>query len=182
MYHLPEYEPSEEIWKNIEARLNDDTLQKAISQLPAYEPDEKNWDGIIAQLTVVQPKSRMGAWLAIAVAASVILVAGILFFYVSIPDNVRYSEEKIDDNLLLRPADDSQKQYEMLMAYCKQQTYVCQNQEFERLKTELEELNTASNELKSAIGNYNTEPELIEQLTSIEQQKSDIIRKMVTKI
>jgi cbb3-type cytochrome oxidase subunit 3 len=180
MYNLPEYEPSDDVWKNIESKLNNDVLQKAIGKLNTYEPDDEIWEQIESKLLPKVVKFHVWKWASIA--ASIVLIAGIYFIYNPDNQSITYSEQKIDENLLLNKTDDSQQQYEMIVAYCKQQTYVCENREFKALKTELEELNTASIQLKEAVGQYNTEPELIAQLTTIEQQKSDILRKMAAKI
>jgi hypothetical protein len=180
MYQLPEYEPSDELWKKIEAGLNQDVLQKAIGQLPEFEPSEEVWSAINQGLNLRKPKISIWKWA--SVAASVLLIAGIVLYKPWDGSDISYSQEKLDKQLLLSPTDDSQKQYDMIVAYCKEQNYVCQNPEFKELKTELEELNLASVHLKEAVGAYNTEPELMSQLTVIEQQKADIIRKMTMKI
>ncbi len=180
MYQLPEYEPSEEVWKKIEAGLNQDVLQKAICQLPEFEPTQEVWNAINQELNLHKPKVIIRKWASIA--ASVLLIGGIVLYKPWDSPDISYSQEKLDKQLLLSPTDDSQKQYEMIVAYCKEQTYVCQNPEFKELKTELEELNLASVQLKEAVGAYNTEPELMAQLSTIEQQKADIIRKMAMKI
>lgn len=180
MYQLPEYEPSDDVWKKIEASLNDDVMQKAISQLRNYEPTEVVWTGINRGLNQQTPKLINWRW--VAVAASVLLIAGVWLYKQRDTPNISFSEEKLDKQLLFSSTDNSQKQYEMIVAYCKQQTYVCQNPEFKELKSELEELNSASIQLKEAVGEYNTEPELMAQLSAIEQQKASIIRKMAMNI
>ena len=178
--YLPEYEPNDEVWKSIESKLNDAVLQESVGRLNTYEPKADLWDGIERNLA---PKViRFRAWRWASLAASVALLAGVLFWYNTNNESLTYSEQKLDKNLLLNPADDSQPQYEMIVAYCKQRNYVCENPEFKTLKTELEELNVASTRLQAAVGQYNTEPELIAQLTNIEVQKSDILRKMTAKI
>ncbi len=180
MYNLPEYEPKDDVWKNIEAKLNDHVLKKAIGKLASYEPKDELWEQIEVELA---PKTiEFHAWKWVSIAACIALMVGVYFWYNTDNQPLIYSEQKIDENLLLNPSDDSQQQYEMIVAYCKQQTYVCENTEFKALKTELEELNTASIQLKEAVGQYNTEPELMAQLTTIEQQKSEILRKMAAQI
>lgn len=180
MYNLPEYEPSEEVWNKIASKLSEGALQNALQKLPSYEPNEAVWSQIDEKLS---PKTiKFSAWKWVSVAASVAIILGFSYWLSTDKQQIKYSEERIDKDLLLNPVDDSQQQYEMIVAYCKQQTYVCQNPEFVSLKTELEELNSASKQLKEAVGRYNTEPELIAQLTNIEQQKSEIIRKMAAKI
>ena len=180
MYQLPEYEPSEEVWNKIEESLNNDVMQKAVSQLPEYEPSEEVWSTINQALNSYKAKAIVWEWASIA--ASVLLIAGITLYKPWNKPDISYSQETIDKQLLLSSTDDSQKQYEMIVAYCKEQTYVCQNPEFKELKSELEDLNSASIQLKEAVGSYNTEPELMAQLSAIEQQKADVIRKMARKI
>ncbi|MDZ7934026.1 MAG: hypothetical protein U5M51_03435 [Emticicia sp.] len=180
MYNLPEYEPSEEVWNKINSKLHESALQNALEKLPIYEPDDTVWNKIDNKLS---PKTiKFSAWRWASVAASIAIVLGFSYWLSTDKQQIRYSEERIDKDLLLNPIDDSQQQYEMIVAYCKQQTYVCENPEFVSLKTELEELNSASKQLQEAVGQYNTEPQLMAQLSSIEQQKSEIIRKMAAKI
>ncbi len=176
MYQLPQYEPSDEVWKKIEAGLNEDMMKKAISQLSIYEPTEEVWTNINQELNL--HKSKIIIWRWVSMAASLLLIAGIVIYKRLEAPNMSYSQEKLDAQLVLSSTDDSQKQYEMIIAYCKDQTYVCQNPEFKELKSELEDLNSASIQLKEAVGSYNTEPELMAQLSAVEQQKADLIRKM----
>lgn len=171
-YNLPEYEPSENVWQNIEAKLNADAFQK----LSTYEPSEMIWYQIEEELEPKPTKMLVLRW--ISVAATVAIIAGFYFWMQPTNEKIVFSEQTIDKNLLLNPADDSQKQFDMIMAYCKTETLACENPSFKSLKTELEELNMASIQLKSAIGKYNTEPELMAQLTVIEQQKTEIMKQM----
>ena len=180
MDKLPEYEPSDEIWNNIEAKLGEDGLRQGIQHLPQYEPKSETWEQIEAELT---PKIvPLFSWRWTAAAASVVLVIGLSWFYQSTNQPITYSQEVVNKQLLLQDSDNSDADYAMIVAYCKQQTYVCENPEFAVLKTELTDLQQASLDLKTAIGKYNTEPALIAQLTEIEQQKSEILRKMTAKI
>jgi hypothetical protein len=178
--NLPEYSPSNEIWHQIEAKLNDEILQKSIERMPVYEPEEKVWQEIEQQLSpkIIGFKPLKRA----SVAAVLVLFFGFYFLYNFDNQALVYSEENIDQSVLLNPADDSDKQYEQIIAFCKTQTYVCENPDFKTLKTELDELQIASNRLKEAIGQYNTEAQLTEQLTDLEQQKTIILRKMALKI
>ena len=180
MYKLPEYEPSDEIWNNIEAKLHKNGLQKGIQNLPQYEPNAEIWEQIEAKLT---PKTvSLFSWRWVAVAASFVLIIGLSWVYRFNNQLITYSQEVVNKKLLLQDSDNSDADYAMITAYCKQQTYVCENPEFISLKTELTNLQQASLELKAAIGQYNTEPALIAQLAEIEQQKSEILRKMTAKI
>jgi hypothetical protein len=182
-YQLPEYEPSDDIWNNIEAQLNDDVLKKAIQQMPEYEPQPMIWDSIETQL---YPKKtvKLFSFKSMSIAASVLLILGVGIYVFINRENVevQYSEQAMNSALLLQSSDDSSADYEMITAFCKEQTYVCENPEFKSLKTELDELQTASIELKEAMGQYNTDADLMAQLADIEHQKSEILKKMADKI
>ena len=182
MYNLPEYEPSDEVWNKINTELNNDILRKGISELPDYEPDGRIWENIEAELNPKIVKLKPWRW--VAVAASIVLVIG-LGFYLNYQKNqpvIAYSEQKMDAQLLLQSSDNSDADYETIVAFCKEQTYVCENPEFKSLKVELDDLQAASTQLKEAMGEYNTEPALVNQLAQIELQKSEILKKMTTKI
>ena len=182
MYNLPEYEPSDEVWNKIDTELNHDILRKGISQLPKYEPDGRIWENIEADLN---PKIvKLNTWRWVAMAASIVLIISVGFYlnYQKKQPTIAYSEQKIDAQLLLQPSDNSDADYETIVAFCEEQTYVCENPEFRDLKVELDDLQAASIQLKEAIGEYNTEPQLMAQLAQIELQKSEILKKMATKI
>ncbi len=182
MYNLPEYEPSDEVWNKINTELNHDILRKGISQLPEYEPDGRIWEKIEADLN---PKIvKLNNWRWVAVAASMVLIIGLGFYlnYQKTQPTIAYSEQKMDSQLLLQPSDNSDADYETIVAFCKEQTYVCENPEFRNLKVELDDLQAASVQLKEAIGQYNTEPKLMAQLAQVELQKAEILKKMTTKI
>ena len=182
MYNLPEYEPSDEVWNKINTELNNEILRKGISQLSEYEPDGHIWENIEADLNPKIVKLKPWRW--VAVAASILLVVGLGFYfnYQKNQPTIAYSEQKMDSQLLLQPSDNSDADYEAIVAFCKEQTYVCENPEFRSLKVELDDLQAASVQLKEAMGEYNTEPALVNQLAQIELQKSEILKKITTKI
>ena len=126
MHKLPEYEPSDEIWNNIEAKLGEDGLRQGIQHLPQYEPSAETWEQIEAELT---PKIvPLFAWRWTAAAAAAVLVIGLSWFYQSNNQPITYSQEVVNKKLLLQDSDNSDADYAMIVAYCKQQTYVCENQ------------------------------------------------------
>lgn len=180
MYNLPEHEPSDELWNNIEAKLNEYTWQKVLQELPQYEPQAESWEQIEAKIS--HKTISLLTWKWAVVAAIFVLTIGLWWVRMFEGQSIRYSEEIVSKQLLLQESDNSDADYERIMAYCKQQTYVCESPEFAALKSELTTLQEASIELKAAIGKYNTEPALIAQLAEIEQQKSEIVRKMTSKI
>jgi hypothetical protein len=182
-YQLPEYDPSDEIWNNIESKLSDDVLQKVIGQMPKYEPQEELWESIEAKLE--PEKVRQLFWVKyVSVAASILLVMGLGVYFYKMYQNIgiQYSEQAMNSQLLVQPSDDSSADYERIVAFCREETYVCENPEFKSLKAELDDLQEASEKLKEVMGKYNTEADLMAQLADIEMQKSEILKKMTEKI
>jgi hypothetical protein len=173
--NLPEYEPTDNIWQNIEAKLNQNALREALKSLPEYEPKNELWKNISSELN--KTNFEYVKWVA---AASFLLLIGVYFSQKN--KEIKYTKQQMEPELLLSENDLSVYGYEEIKKICKEDDIVCKKPEFKALETELEELNTASTELKVAIGKYNTEPELIMQLAQIENQKSDIIRKMAAQI
>ena len=57
-----------------------------------------------------------------------------------------------------------------------------QNEEYNTLIEEFEELNSAKDELKMVLDNYGTDPDIIEQISEIEYERSRVIKKMAALI
>ena len=85
---LPEYEPSDNVWQKIEAKLNQDSFQQVVKYLPEYEPEEKVWANISSKLN----KSKFDSikW---AVAASIIVGFALYFSYKN--NEVTYTKQEI---------------------------------------------------------------------------------------
>ena len=112
MDKLPEYEPSDEIWNNIETKLGEDGLRQGIQHLPQYEPSAETWEQIESELT---PKIvSLFAWRWTAAAASVVLVVGLSWLYQSTNQPITYSQEVVNKKLLLQDLDNSDADYAMI--------------------------------------------------------------------
>lgn len=170
---LPEYEPEDKIWQNIKSKLDKGAIE---NHLPQYEPPIKVWKSINNKLN----SSFKYKWM--AAAASIICVIGI-YFYTKMPiEKISYSVEKIEIQAKNINPIENQKAYKEILQICEKQTIICQKPEFRTLKNELDELTSASNDIKTAMGDFNTEPELLAQLNNIEIQKNEVIKKMAAKI
>ncbi len=188
---LPQYKPESLVWLAIDAELEvmekESSLQNAINELPTYNPADALWENIDASLEVDQKKARRVFWLKrISSAAAVIafLLIGNFIFNQNNQENVTitYSQELIEEDLFKQDWDEDDDAFETVMAFCKTENIVCQLPEFVVLKSELEDLNDAREELKQALEHYGTDAELIAQLTQIEHDRSDILKKMIAKI
>ena len=176
---LSSYEPKDEVWTGIHQKLNEIPLQNALQNLPEYEPEELIWN-TIETTSIKKPRYRF-TWY----AAAVILISGALGFWVSFQStstNVSYSEEKVDSRLTLENELVTDSQYDQLKAYCEAETVVCSSKDFKDLTNEYETLRSASEQLQQAMGNYNTEPELMRQFSLLEREKTEILNKMAKMI
>ncbi|WP_428657161.1 anti-sigma factor [Runella sp.] len=178
---LPLYSPPESVWENIEQGLNETPLQEAIRKLPVHEPPTQTWFDVSAQL----PHSQR-SWWRYAAAAVVILLIGVVG-YISLQRSnenaiISYSQEKLNPKTMVLPNETIEKQYAHLQALCEERVTVCEKPEFKALKQELDDLTVAGNQLKEALGAYNTDAALSAQLSEIEQERADILRKLNERI
>jgi hypothetical protein len=72
--------------------------------------------------------------------------------------------------------------FAMVEEFCKTALPVCEQSDFKNLKAELDELNTAHTRLKNAIGDYAANPDLIDEITKIDNERTTILRQLVEKI
>ena len=177
--NLPGYEPGEKLWNNIAEKLNELPLHTAVQALPEYEPDEQLWEMIATKSSVKKPALR---WWHLAAAMVAIGAVGLLTYVKDANANIAYSVEKIDSRLQNNDLKPTDTQYQRLKAYCETETLVCNSQDYKRLQMEYEKLNDASVQLKQAIGEYNTEVELVKQYIFLEEQKADILNEMAKMI
>ena len=191
---LPLYEPDEQLWLEIEDGLDeielDQKLQKTIPNLVQHNPPEMVWENIEAVLEqeIIAKKEAvkirpLRKWLALA--ASVVLLLGLGWWMQNNNKvTITYSEEQIENTLpmLSFDGDDDEAAFAMIDEICKAGMLICHDVDFLNLKTELDELTTARNELKEAMGEFNTDKFLIAQLTEIELERSDVLKKIIAKI
>lgn len=178
---LPHYSPPQSVWENIEQGLNEAPLQEALSKLPTYEPPVQAWFDIAAQLP--NPQNR---WRHYAAAAAVVLAVGIGGYFIlhqrAEKAIISYSQEKLNPKTAVTANETIDRQYAHLQALCEERVTVCEKPEFKILKQELDDLTAASNQLKDALGTYNTDAALSAQLSEIEQERANILRKLNERI
>ena len=204
---LPQYEPPDTVWQNIETRL-------MLRALPTYDAPDLVWQGIKKRLLKVEkpvkrlkilrgvnlrkifnlpkiattnlPKIATTNLPKIAIAASVALVVSIGFWFFrtqkTVEQTVVVSTEVVDNQLLKKDFDNEEASFALVEAFCKTATPVCEQPEFKTLKNELDTLNSARAELKIAIGDYAADADLIAELTKIENERTTVLRQLIEKI
>jgi len=186
--NLPDYEPKAGLWEQLQNEMQQppvDPLQEAINQLPSYEPSTGLWDKIEQQLHPTPQVAFVSKrWLSIA--ASLMLLVSAFWFLNSneVQDEavITYSTEKVDNFLLIKDWDDDEDVFTMINEVCDLNKLACANPEIKVLKEELEELNSARLMLKTAIGEYGTNPDLVQELTDIEMERTSITKEILERI
>ncbi|MFK7934126.1 MAG: hypothetical protein AB8G22_11505 [Saprospiraceae bacterium] len=184
---LPQYEPPTALWDSITADLaqaeNDAILQETISELSTYEPPALVWNEIEQELRPQAKVVRM-KWMRYAAAAAMVgllFVAGV--FYQQRDPVAIVSVEKTTEvrDVAALEADwyDDEDAFTTILAFCKTQTFTCEEPLFIDLKSDLEELNSAREELEEVMGDFGQDANLMKQLARIEHQRSDVLKEMV---
>lgn len=174
---FPDYEPGEEVWNALNENLLAQPLRQALSEMPAYEPDDRLWD-LIDRKSAQQQRLKWGY-----AAAVLLMAAGIAWLVLPTgTPRVAYSQEPVDERLQMEADVKTDQQYRILKTYCETETLVCNSSEYRSLQQEYERLSSASEQLARAIGDYNTEPELLRQFNEIERQKTGILNAMAKMI
>jgi hypothetical protein len=193
---LPEYSPSDDVWLDIVNLLDKEDreqakLTAALQALPQYEAPSMMWAAIESELPKAKQEAKIFTigrrW---AAAASLVgVVATGLWWYSAqrAVDSVTYtySTEKVDAETLAnnqKVNEDDEQAFEMVNQICEQQSFICEQPEIKKLRTELDELNKARNEMKEALGAYNDDTDLQQQLLSIEQERTEVLKKIMTEI
>jgi hypothetical protein len=177
---MRQYEPDDNLWASLDEKLNEQRLHQALKQLPDHEPDAALWE-LISKKSPRPMQSAFMWWC----AASVLFIAGMLGIWNSLGKNkpaVAYSEEKADPRLLIGSEQVTDVQYQKLKAYCETETIVCNSLNYRNLQQEYEKLSSAATQLEQAIGEFNTEPELIRQFNDVEQKKARVLNEMAKMI
>ncbi len=196
---LPSYQAPLMAWENIENTLpsmEDSVLKSAIQQLKVYDAPPQVWENIIQALNPkvsglrIVKKSYL-RYAAAAVSVGIVLVAGLWFLNkpnetsnVAQIENVTYSQEVAvlpteTQKTTIVTHDEAIKK---VNTFCEKQAVVCEKPDFQALKSELEALTAAKNELQEAIGEYNTDQNLLAQLSDIEEERDEILKKLLNKI
>ncbi len=189
---LPEHEPKEMLWEQIEEQMEgglESVMPKQLLlSLPQYEPPDSAWDGIAKQLDGQKPQAKivkLGWRKALAVAASLALL---LVAYWQLNGSkqleanvvaVNFSEETVDPLLLQHDWDADEDAFGEFLSLCEAKKIVCEQPEFKMLQGELEELTAAKEELKEAIGEFSTDADLVIQIKEIELERNGVLKKMI---
>jgi hypothetical protein len=188
------YNPPVSIWDNLEEQLELDknavytegsSFKIGDNVSETFKVSETSASTETSSVKVVKKKGllRYLSFQKLAIAAS---LTGLVFTFFTVlkqqnteGSSLKYSTEVVDNQLLKNSSDDAEADYEMVNNFCQQQIAACETPAFKTLKSELDELNSARETIKNAIGNYNSDADLMIQLKDIEQQRATILRQIV---
>jgi hypothetical protein len=193
---LPEYSPPTDVWLDIENMLNHEDkeqhkLQNALSLLPHYEAPPMVWQHIEIMLEQKPLQAKVFSITRLAIAAAslgFIATVGLWWYAVQRPsESLSYSfrVEQVEDAVLNRNQNinsEDEKAFDMVNQICAEKTFVCEQPEIQKLRNELDELNKAHTDLKDAIGLYGTDTDLQQQLLHVEQERTEILKKIMSEI
>lgn len=189
---LKDHEPPDSLWTQIDREMElgegASFLHSSLHQLPEYDPPEKVWKSIALELEQHSTSKifRLGWKKTLAIAASFSLIVAAYFLLKTEPIDssdtliaLNYSIEQVDDVLLEKDWKEDEESFELYHELCSAKKYICEHPEFQVLQREFEELSEAIKEIETAIGDYNTNANLITQIKEIELERTDVFKKMM---
>jgi hypothetical protein len=183
---LNQYAPPFFIWDSLEKQLELDNSELKIKNLELSTAFNSELNRELN--TSIKPLKKQGLLrqLNLRKWAMAATIAGMVFtvFTVLKPKNTeggdfKYSTETVDNQLIKNDWNDSEADFKMVEDFCQQQITACETPVFKTLKHELDELNTAREDIKNAIGDFNSNADLIMQLRDIEQQRATVLKQIV---
>jgi len=193
--NLPQHEPKPKLWDIIDMELTKEKqevgLKNSIRQLPNYDPPAQLWDEIEAGLDQDTKQEAsvfsLRRWASVAAVFVAVSIGAWLLYSTNTTSggaivSVSYSEENIASSFFNTDWDNDEDAFAMVAEFCKTEQMICKQPDFKILTAELDELNAARIELKDAMDNYGKDPELIAQLTSIEHERSDLLKQIIKRI
>ena len=190
---LPVHQPEEELWWRVEEGLEawelDQRMREVIPELPSYQAPDQIWDRIDEALeqdgrVVRQPKLVLLRWASAAASVIILMVAAWWFLPNQNTSQLVFSVEQVAEFPSMSAQDDADDElaFTMIQQLCQDGLIICQEFEFRSLQSELKEITEARDLLKEAMGAYSTDKNLIAQLTQLELERSELLKKMIARI
>ena len=189
---LPEHEPKEMLWEQIEHEMEGglDAILPAqlLLALPQYEPPANAWEGILKKLEGENSSAKIVAlnWRRVLAVAASVAALLVVFWQMNRTQKVEmnvvavnFSEETVDPLLLQRDWNEDEDAFSEFLSLCEAKKTLCEQPEFKQLQGELEELTSAKEELAAALGEFGTDADLVTQIKEIELERTGIVKKMM---
>ena len=186
---LSEHTPDESIWEGIEADLE---ITGGVDQLPSHNPPENIWDQIEGELEEVKG--------GISVIRSAILIGLSMLFIIGAAIMLNTEEgTQIDIEQNLAPTLEAEpmmfasnevikvewsddEDLKLIQEMCQDYMAVCKQPQFKKLESELIELNEHKHELLEMVSEFDEESSYGPMLAKIENQKTALMKEMISMI
>lgn len=176
---LPKHKPPDSIWDAIEQRL---PLQESLHSLPTHTPTDHVWQTIDQKL---ESKNQLTWRRYIAVAATILFFLSSPFAYIMLSaeePTFQYSQEDINVKLLETDWSTTEAAAAQIHSFCEAQRIACSSRMFKELEKELTTLDDAKTELETAMQLVGKNTDLIAQMTSIELERSTVLKEMMNEV
>lgn len=192
--NLPLYEAPGFLWDNIEAVLvadeQDAIIKATIPHLPHYQAPDSVWIGIETALdknsTDEKQHTSIISIRRIAIAASFVGLAIWFswqsFFATTSEYTLSYSEEEVAQFEYEFDPNEDEASFNTMLDHFKSSVVAKQHEEYNNLLEAYEELKIAKEELVQILENYGSDPDIIQQMSDIEHERSRVIKQMAALI
>jgi hypothetical protein len=183
---LPQHTPPAGIWEEIQTALDtDQMLEQQLPALPTYIPPEALWDAIETQLPRIIPaQRRFGKVFMFRLAAAAVLSGmafGVWWLNSSSAEEalIVQTQEIVDPYILEASMAPEDSAFVFVRKFCESGAPICRDPVFDALRIELDELSEAKNALRDAMGPYNDDLVLAEQMVHLERERSALLQKIL---
>lgn len=176
---LPKHVPNDETWTSIEQRLS---IQEALQSLPTHTPSNAIWNAINSNL---ESKNRLRWKRYLAVAATILFLISSQFTLDNLSlkkTTFQYSKEEVNLKLLEADWSTTTAAADQIHSFCTAQKIACSSLIFKELEQELTTLDHAKAELETAMQLVGKSTDLIAQMTSIELERSTLLKEMMNEV
>lgn len=182
---LPQYDPPEQIWSNIEASLD----REETDFLPLYDPSDLIWDKIDQEINPSQKIHKLWSRSAFRLASVAVLtglvgLTSLLMWQSRQREHVQYTyhEESTVSAQFAHLQEDDEEAFVLLDQWCTNYPFECAQPEIQELKGQLSELASAKAHLTREIGQYEANPILVRQLVDLEKERTRLMNALIAKI
>lgn len=191
---LPQYDPPEQSWRQIAAKLDKEereaTLKDALGRLPSYSPPSKVWEAIeggLKQTEKARPhRFRLHRLFLPAAAAGIAVLTAWFLLRPTGEQGMKttYAFEVIRANtaLLENDWDEDEKAMQAVVEQFRGDPFAQRQEQYSRLLEEWRELEEARAEVKAIMKLYGKDARLIRQVGEIERERSRLARAMAMAI
>lgn len=185
---LPQHEPPDETWEQLEAELGKSrgaaALKAALGQLPSYSPPPSVWEAIESGLEqpAKAPSFRFRRLILPAAAASIAALAAWFVFHpfgeAELKTTYAYETARINSGLFENDWDEDEEALQAVAGQFREDPLARRQDQYQALLEEWRELEEAKAEVKEIMELYGKDARLVRQMSAIERERSKVAKAM----